>query len=73
MAAVFADAARVIAAMEEAGSAALNLSIAALNTPQRTVVAGRRDAIQHLAARLEAEGVATVVLPISHAFHSRLM
>ena len=46
------------------------LALAARNAPDRCVVSGDALAIAALAARLDAEGVGAVRLPVSHAFHS---
>ena len=48
-------------------------SIAALNAPNLTVVSGDHEAIAELAASLTAKGVASRLLPTSHAFHSPMM
>jgi acyl transferase domain-containing protein len=48
-------------------------AIAALNAPNLTVISGEHDAISKLAANLEAKGVASRLLPTSHAFHSPMM
>ncbi|MFG2292983.1 SDR family NAD(P)-dependent oxidoreductase [Streptomyces sp. NPDC048603] len=49
------------------------LDIAAVNTPESTVVAGLPAEIDHLAAELAADGVRALRLTVSHAFHSRLL
>ena len=49
------------------------VSIAAINGPQSLVIAGQRQAIAQVIAALEAEGVKTKKLSVSHAFHSPLM
>src|SRR5262249_4985854 len=49
------------------------VSVAALNGPRDVVVSGERQAVEAVAARLQAEGVATQPLTVSHAFHSPLM
>ncbi|MBE1162042.1 non-ribosomal peptide synthetase/type I polyketide synthase [Dyella acidiphila] len=48
-------------------------SIAAVNAPERVVVAGDIDAIERLRDRLAAQQVESVRLPTSHAFHSSHM
>ncbi|MFH8443887.1 SDR family NAD(P)-dependent oxidoreductase [Streptomyces sp. NPDC018026] len=53
---------------EEAG-----VDVAAVNGPESVVVAGPRDRLDALAARLTDQGVRTRALTVSHAFHSRLM
>lgn len=50
-----------------------DVSIAALNGPQNTVISGTRHIIQALVENLKHEGVKTKVLTVSHAFHSPLM
>jgi acyl transferase domain-containing protein len=49
------------------------LSIAALDGPQLTVLAGPADAIGQAGQRLTAGGIACRELPTSHAFHSAMM
>ncbi|MDW4905794.1 SDR family NAD(P)-dependent oxidoreductase [Streptomyces sp. ADMS] len=49
------------------------LDIAAVNTPDSTVVSGTPDGIARFAARLAGEGVRSTRLSVSHAFHSRLL
>ena len=70
MAAVFADEARVAAALEPDRG---QVSIAAVNGPAHTVVSGEREAVQAVLRRLAADGVTTRALNVSHAFHSPLM
>ncbi|TFL18397.1 non-ribosomal peptide synthetase/type I polyketide synthase [Jannaschia formosa] len=50
-----------------------DLDLAARNAPEQSVVAGPPEALDRLAARLEAEGVKSRRLGSSHAFHSRMM
>ena len=52
---------------------ATEVSIAAINGPQSFVISGRREAINTLIADLEAAGVKTKKLNVSHAFHSPLI
>ncbi len=49
------------------------LSLAAVNRPEVSVVSGPVEAIAELAARLTAQGLACRRLHTSHAFHSRMM
>ena len=53
--------------------AALQIEIAAINADHATVVAGECDQIERFAALLQRNGIATVALRTSRAFHSRLM
>ncbi|MEV5976635.1 SDR family NAD(P)-dependent oxidoreductase [Streptomyces sp. NPDC052114] len=49
------------------------LDIAAVNTPDATVVSGAPEAVGALAERLKEQGVRARALSVSHAFHSRLL
>ncbi|WP_238845871.1 type I polyketide synthase [Nostoc edaphicum] len=49
------------------------VSIAAVNAPNNTVISGETVAVEQIAAILEAQGIKTTPLPVSHAFHSPLM
>ncbi|RKH17379.1 acyltransferase domain-containing protein [Corallococcus sp. CA047B] len=49
------------------------LSVAAVNAPGFTVVAGPTDAVDALQAKLEGQGVEVSRLHTSHAFHSAMM
>ncbi len=49
------------------------VALAALNGAQNTVIAGREEVIQLIVQHLEAEGMRTHLLSVSHAFHSPLM
>ena len=69
MASVTADGERVARAI--AGIPAL--SIAALNGPEQTVIAGDGAALRRVLDTLRAEGVHGRELTVSHAFHSPLM
>ena len=70
MAAVMADEARVAAAIAPFGSA---LAIAAANGPENTVVSGKEAALESVMGQLEASGVRSQRLRVSHAFHSSLL
>jgi phthiocerol/phenolphthiocerol synthesis type-I polyketide synthase E len=49
------------------------LSLAAVNGPARTVVAGPEEAVESFARQLQARGLAPRRLQTSHAFHSPMM
>jgi myxalamid-type polyketide synthase MxaB len=49
------------------------ISIAAVNGPRDVVISGDARNLRTVVAQLEAEGVATQPLTVSHAFHSPLM
>jgi acyl transferase domain-containing protein/trans-aconitate methyltransferase len=49
------------------------LAVAAFNGPENIVVSGPRNAVDHLAQRLDKAGVRAIPLQVSHAFHSPLM
>jgi acyl transferase domain-containing protein len=49
------------------------LDVAALNGPRATVLSGETAAVARAAAALTEARVASTPLPVSHAFHSRLM
>lgn len=69
MVSLMASAARV----REAISKQPQVSIAAMNGPESTVISGAATAVQRVVAQLEAEGIKTKPLQVSHAFHSPLM
>ncbi|NER47858.1 MAG: alpha/beta fold hydrolase [Symploca sp. SIO1A3] len=48
-------------------------AIAAINSPENIVISGEEQAIAAVVAALEAKGVKTKKLQVSHAFHSPLM
>ena len=56
-----------------AGYLGAELSVAAVNGPNLTVVAGTDKAVSELAAQFEQEGIACRRLRTSHAFHSHMM
>ncbi|MEX2631549.1 MAG: amino acid adenylation domain-containing protein [Tistlia sp.] len=70
MLAVAADAAT---ALEAIGELAERVSLAALNGPRATVLAGDREAVACVESRLGARGLRSQRLPVSHAFHSPMM
>ncbi|MFW6169225.1 MAG: SDR family NAD(P)-dependent oxidoreductase [Planctomycetota bacterium] len=49
------------------------LSVAALNGPQNTVISGKTERVQQIVAEFEQNGVRSQQLQVSHAFHSPLM
>jgi malonyl CoA-acyl carrier protein transacylase len=49
------------------------VALAAINGPQSIVISGKRQAIRTICAALEAKGIKTKKLQVSHAFHSPLM
>ncbi len=49
------------------------VSIAAINGPKLTVIAGAAAGVQQVAAHFTAAGIRTKTLQVSHAFHSPLM
>jgi acyl transferase domain-containing protein len=70
MAVIFADQSRVAAVLAPFIE---HVSIAAVNGTQNTVISGRNEAVKAIVQRLEAEGVVTHPMAVSHAFHSPLM
>ncbi|HAY81923.1 MAG TPA: hypothetical protein DCY79_19140 [Planctomycetaceae bacterium] len=61
---------QVLAAMEAAG---VQVDIAAVNAPSQTVISGNVEPCDAVSEKLAAEGIKTVKLVVSHAFHSSLM
>ncbi|GET41659.1 type I polyketide synthase [Microseira wollei] len=49
------------------------VAIAAINGPQSVVISGKRQTIRLVVAQLEAMGIKTTPLQVSHAFHSPLI
>ncbi|MGF2039365.1 MAG: type I polyketide synthase [Nostoc sp. CmiVER01] len=70
MAVVFSDLKQVTTAV---APYAEQISIAAINGPESIVISGRCEAVQAVLAKLEAKGIETRQLKVSHAFHSPLM
>ena len=70
MAAVFATEDRVAAQVERYAD---RLSVAALNGPEETVVAGAAETVDAVLATLAAQGIEGRRLDVSHAFHSPLL
>ncbi len=71
MLAVAAGAAQLSPYLSDA--AELRVSLAALNGPRQTVVAGSSAGLKQLEARLAAVGIGSKPLATSHAFHSPLL
>ncbi|NEO43321.1 MAG: type I polyketide synthase [Moorea sp. SIO4A3] len=55
------------------GSKHFSVSIAAINGPQSVVISGEAEKVKYLLQTLEAGGIQTKQLQVSHAFHSPLM
>ena len=70
MVAIFASEAVVSAAIS---SLKRQVSIAAINGQQNTVISGAGEAVSDIVRRLETAGIASRPLNVSHAFHSPLM
>jgi acyl transferase domain-containing protein/NADP-dependent 3-hydroxy acid dehydrogenase YdfG/acyl carrier protein len=49
------------------------IDIAALNSPENTVLSGSNEALEKLEVQLQSAGIKTTRLTVSHAFHSTLM
>lgn len=49
------------------------VDIAAINGPQNVVISGEKEAVAAIVKALEAEGIKSKALTVSHAFHSPLM
>ncbi|MBA2114723.1 type I polyketide synthase [Bremerella alba] len=49
------------------------VGIAAVNSPQQTVLSGATEAIDQVAELCQSEGIRAIRLTVSHAFHSKLM
>jgi acyl transferase domain-containing protein/acyl carrier protein len=70
MAAVLAAADQVAAAIAPYQD---TVAIAALNGPRNTVISGQGADVQAILAKLSAQGIASQLLEVSHAFHSPLI
>ncbi|MFN8433384.1 MAG: amino acid adenylation domain-containing protein [Anaerolineales bacterium] len=70
MAAVFADASRVADVLKPYQA---QVSIAAVNGPDNTVISGEKIAVQNVLDSLTKLGISSKPLTVSHAFHSPLM
>lgn len=70
MAVVFASQSQVVAAIQLYTQ---EVAIASVNGPQNIVISGKREAVNQVIAALQAEGIKTKNLNVSHAFHSPLM
>ena len=70
MAAVFADEARVRDALAPVAG---RVSVAAVNAPESVVISGDAAAVRATLATLEAAGLRSKPLSVSHAFHSPLV
>jgi len=70
MAAIMADEER---AQREIARHGDQVAVAALNGPESVVISGAEAAVGEILASLEAQGVKTRRLTVSHAFHSPLM
>ncbi|MBH8553202.1 SDR family NAD(P)-dependent oxidoreductase [Nostocaceae cyanobacterium CENA357] len=67
---VFASEVRVLAAIQPYAN---QVSIAAINGPESVVISGQHQAVAAAVSTLQSEGVNSVKLNVSHAFHSPLM
>ncbi|HKJ39533.1 MAG TPA: condensation domain-containing protein, partial [Anaerolineales bacterium] len=70
MAAVFAEATRIAKIIQPYQD---QVSIAATNGPENTVISGKSSAIQTILDELTKLGISSKPLTVSHAFHSPLM
>ncbi len=70
MVAVIASESQVVKAISEYTS---QVTIAAINGPESIVISGESEALATICSKLEAMGVKTKHLQVSHAFHSPLM
>src|SRR5262245_26569578 len=70
MVAVFADEARVATVLAPYQA---HVTIAAVNGPQNTLIAGPQEAVQMVRKEFECAGIATRLLPNAYAVHSPMM
>ncbi|WKZ47158.1 MAG: amino acid adenylation domain-containing protein [Anaerolineales bacterium] len=70
MVAVFADASKITDTLKPFAN---QVSIAASNGPDNTVISGEKSAIQSVVDELTKFGISSKPLTVSHAFHSPLM
>ncbi|MGF1539546.1 MAG: beta-ketoacyl synthase N-terminal-like domain-containing protein, partial [Pleurocapsa sp.] len=70
MVAVFAPEAQIRPWLEHSDR---RIDLAAVNTPQATVISGVNTKVQEIVTQLESQGIGTKVLTVSHAFHSLLL
>ncbi len=70
MVAVFADETKVAEAIEPFAEV---VSIAAINSPENTVISGMKTDIEAVLRRFDSKGIGYQKLLVSHAFHSRLL
>ncbi|MBV9229928.1 MAG: AMP-binding protein [Chloroflexi bacterium] len=70
MAVVFAEHTQLEAALSPFRE---QVAIAAINGPRNTVISGEQEAVRAILEQLEAEGLTTYPMTVSHAFHSPLM
>ena len=71
MVAILASETQVSAAMARYRD--FSVSMAAINGPESVVISGERQAVRRVVATLQAQGIKTKPLQVSHAFHSPLM
>jgi acyl transferase domain-containing protein/NADPH:quinone reductase-like Zn-dependent oxidoreductase/phospholipid N-methyltransferase/acyl carrier protein len=50
-----------------------NVSVAAVNAPDQTVIAGPVSSLSVVEGKMRADGIRCRILPVSHAFHSSMM
>lgn len=55
------------------GFLSADIALAAVNSPNLSVVAGTQEAVAQLSKQLDEQGILNRLLPTSHAFHSHMM